>query len=47
MSAATGIQHSEFNPSQTERLHFLQIWIVPNQKKVTPRYQQVSFDEAR
>ena len=46
MSAGTGIQHSEFNPSQTEKVHFLQIWIVPNQKKVTPRYQQVSFDEA-
>ena len=45
MSAGTGIQHSEFNPSQTEQVHFLQIWIVPNQKKVTPRYQQVSFDE--
>jgi quercetin 2,3-dioxygenase len=45
MSAGTGIQHSEFNPSQTEQVHFLQIWIVPNQKNVMPRYQQVHFDE--
>ena len=46
MSAGTGIQHSEFNPSQTESVHFLQIWIVPNQKNVTPRYQQVHFKDA-
>ena len=46
MSAGTGIQHSEFNPSQTEAVHFLQIWIVPHQKNVQPRYQQVHFDEA-
>jgi redox-sensitive bicupin YhaK (pirin superfamily) len=46
MSAGIGIQHSEFNPSQTEQVHFLQIWIVPNQKNVMPRYQQVHFDEA-
>lgn len=45
MSAGTGIQHSEFNPSQSELVHFLQIWIVPNRKNVTPRYQQVHFDE--
>jgi hypothetical protein len=46
MSAGTGIQHSEFNPSPSDAVHFLQIWIVPNQKNVTPRYQQVHFDEA-
>jgi redox-sensitive bicupin YhaK (pirin superfamily) len=46
MSAGTGIQHSEFNPSQSDSVHFLQIWIVPNQKNVTPRYQQVHFDKA-
>jgi redox-sensitive bicupin YhaK (pirin superfamily) len=46
MSAGTGIQHSEFNPSQTEWVHFLQIWIVPDQKNVKPRYQQVHFDES-
>jgi quercetin 2,3-dioxygenase len=46
MSAGTGIQHSEFNPSQSELVHFLQIWIVPNEKNVLPRYQQAHFDEA-
>ena len=45
MSAGTGIRHSEFNPSKTDLVHFLQIWIVPEQKQVTPRYQQVLFDE--
>ena len=45
MSAGTGIQHSEFNPSPTEKVHFLQIWIVPNRKNVQPRYQQVHFEE--
>jgi len=47
MSAGTGIQHSEFNPSKTDLVHFLQIWIVPEQKQVTPRYQQVHFEEAQ
>ena len=47
MSAGTGIRHSEFNPSKTDLVHFLQIWIVPEQKQVTPRYQQVHFDEAQ
>jgi len=47
MSAGTGIQHSEFNPSKTDLVHFLQIWIVPEQKQVTPRYQQVHFDEVQ
>ncbi len=43
MSAGTGVTHSEYNPSQTEIGHFLQIWIIPNQKGVTPRYQQRYF----
>ena len=47
MSAGTGIRHSEFNPSKTDLVHFLQIWIVPEQKQVPPRYQQVHFDEAQ
>lgn len=46
MSAGTGIQHSEFNHDAHELVHFLQIWIVPNQKGVKPRYQQVNFPEA-
>lgn len=39
MSAGTGIYHSEFNPSQTEPVHFLQIWIMPYTRNLTPMYQ--------
>ncbi len=40
MSAGTGIQHSEFNPSNQEELKLFQIWIFPNLRNVTPRYDQ-------
>ncbi|MAK91252.1 MAG: pirin family protein [Oleibacter sp.] len=43
MSAGSGIRHSEYNPSASEGLHFLQIWIQPNEKETTPGYQQKSF----
>lgn len=43
MSAGTGIFHSEVNPSSDETLHLYQIWIIPNQKDVTPRYSQDKF----
>ncbi len=47
MSAGTGIQHSEFNPSENESVHLLQIWIIPEQKDITPGYEQKTFTEAQ
>lgn len=46
MSAGHGVAHSEFNHSQTQPVHFLQIWIVPNVSGATPRYQQQHFSAA-
>ncbi|HSY16824.1 MAG TPA: pirin family protein [Candidatus Acidoferrales bacterium] len=40
MAAGTGVQHSEFNPSKTDPLRLLQIWIIPDTKGVKPRYAE-------
>ena len=43
ISAGTGIAHSEFNASDTEPVHFLQIWIQPEQRGIQPSYEQKNF----
>jgi redox-sensitive bicupin YhaK (pirin superfamily) len=43
MSAGTGIVHSEYNGSATEPVHFLQIWLRPGQKNLTPGYEQMTL----
>lgn len=46
MAAGTGVQHSELNPSGAEPVHLLQIWIVPDEKGVPPRYAEKSMKTA-
>ena len=45
MSAGTGIVHSEYNKSKDSLVKFLQVWIIPAKRNVSPRYQQVSIDQ--
>jgi len=44
MSAGTGITHSEFNGNKDKPGKFLQIWVIPNKKNVTPRYDQITLN---
>ena len=47
MSAGTGIQHSEYNKNENKEVKFLQIWMIPNQQNLTPRYDQISMNDIR
>ncbi len=44
MSAGKGVQHSEYNKNEDEAVKFLQIWVIPNKKGVTPRYDQITLN---
>lgn len=44
MSAGTGVRHSEWNPSETEPLHLLQIWVIPEREHLPPGYEQRKFE---
>lgn len=44
MSAGTGIQHSEYNKNKDKQVKFLQIWVFPNKRNVTPRYDQITLN---
>jgi hypothetical protein len=46
MSAGSGLTHSEYNASKTELVNFLQIWVLPKEKNIKPRYDQKVFDAA-
>ena len=45
MSAGSGISHSEYNKNKDKLVKFLQIWVFPNKRNVTPRYDQITLDE--
>jgi hypothetical protein len=43
MSAGSGVAHSEYNASQADPVHFLQIWLMPSQRGIAPSYEQKTF----
>jgi quercetin 2,3-dioxygenase len=45
MSAGSGIQHAEYNASETELVNFLQLWIFPKERNINPRYDQLTFSK--
>ncbi|MEM1227802.1 MAG: pirin family protein [Planctomycetota bacterium] len=45
ISAGTGIQHSEFNPSSDDPVHFYQIWLIPTERDIEPSYEQKRFPD--
>jgi quercetin 2,3-dioxygenase len=46
MSAGTGVLHSEFNPSPSQQVHLLQVWIIPTAERLAPGYEQKHFTSA-
>jgi redox-sensitive bicupin YhaK (pirin superfamily) len=46
MSAGSGVSHSEFNPSETEPMHFLQVWLMPSAANTAPRYETMDINTA-
>jgi redox-sensitive bicupin YhaK (pirin superfamily) len=46
MTAGRGVMHSEFNPSQKDPVHLLQIWLLPERKGLDPAYEQLAFSDA-
>lgn len=47
MSAGTGVMHSEYNKNKDQEVKFLQIWVYPNKRNVSPRYDQISLDKSK